>query len=123
MGSSSGTGSGSGKKRPREEGSSRDGGRPSSAAGGGSSGGARPPAREQATVGQQTSHIKNKLVRAEAYSKLKHTQKVRWGWRGVCRERRARACRGLVPSPSHAMLLPCNDGAKPLTCYVAMQPR
>jgi hypothetical protein len=30
----------------------------------------------KATLGQQTSHIKNKLVRAELYAKLKHKQKV-----------------------------------------------
>lgn len=29
------------------------------------------------SLGQQTSHIKNKLVRAELYGKLKHKQKVR----------------------------------------------
>jgi hypothetical protein len=64
MGSSS-----SGKKRPREDGSVR-----------GDAAGAAPPAdgsRGGATVGQQTSHIKNKLVRAEAYAKLKHKHKVR----------------------------------------------
>ena len=33
--------------------------------------------RGPATIGQQTSHIKNKLVRAELYAKLKHKQKVR----------------------------------------------
>lgn len=30
-----------------------------------------------ASVGQQTSYIKNKLVRAEKYAKLKHKAKVR----------------------------------------------
>jgi hypothetical protein len=29
-----------------------------------------------ATIGQQTSGIKNKLVRSETYAKLKHKQKV-----------------------------------------------
>lgn len=32
--------------------------------------------QEGASIGQQTSHIKNKLRRAELYSKLKHQQKV-----------------------------------------------
>lgn len=31
---------------------------------------------EGASIGQQTSHIKNKLRRSELYSKLKHQQKV-----------------------------------------------
>ena len=31
------------------------------------------------TIGQQTSSIKNKQVRGELYSKLKHKQKVRMG--------------------------------------------
>lgn len=30
-----------------------------------------------ASVGQQTSYIKNKLIRSEKYAKLKHKQKVR----------------------------------------------
>ena len=31
-----------------------------------------------ASIGQQTSNIKNKQVRGELYSKLKHKQKVGW---------------------------------------------
>jgi hypothetical protein len=38
--------------------------------------GTEAPPRGPATIGQQTSHIKNKLVRAELYAKLKHKQKV-----------------------------------------------
>lgn len=49
----------SSKKRPRER---DDDGPPAAAPGGG-------------TIGQQTSHIKNKLVRSETYAKLKHKQK------------------------------------------------
>ena len=32
------------------------------------------------TVGQRTSHIKNKLVRGEAYAKLKRAKSVSRGW-------------------------------------------
>jgi hypothetical protein len=52
----------SSRKRPRD---GDDAGPPVPAAG--------------ATIGQQTSHIKNKLVRSETYAKLKHKQKVRGG--------------------------------------------
>lgn len=79
-----------GKKRPRggdDGGGGRDGGArpsksPAAAAGGGGADGSG------ATIGQQTSHIRNKLVRSETYAKLKHKQKVR-----LCRVSRADASR------------------------------
>jgi hypothetical protein len=37
-----------------------------------------------ATIGQQTSGIRNKIVRSETYAKLKHKQKVRAGGRCTC---------------------------------------
>lgn len=55
----------SSKTRPRDDGDRKSG--PATAA-------AAAPA---ATIGQQTSHIKNKLVRSETYAKLKHKKKVR----------------------------------------------
>eukprot|EP00882_Tetradesmus_deserticola_P023221 GHRQ01025266.1.p1 GENE.GHRQ01025266.1~~GHRQ01025266.1.p1 ORF type:complete len:255 (+),score=124.50 GHRQ01025266.1:23-766(+) len=66
------------------------------------SGGSKQPASgSNATLGQQTSHIKNKLVRAELYAKLKHKQKKQ---KKVERKRRdAEAARaeelGLEPPP------------------------
>jgi hypothetical protein len=52
----------SSKKRPRGDG---DDAAPAPAAG--------------ATIGQQTSHIRNKLVRSETYAKLKHKKEVSMG--------------------------------------------
>lgn len=52
----------SSKKRPRDD------------AGGAKA--APAAAAAAATIGQQTSHIKNKLVRSETYAKLKHKKKV-----------------------------------------------
>jgi hypothetical protein len=66
----------SSKKRPRED----AGGKAAPTAA------AAPP-----TIGQQTSHIKNKLVRSETYAKLLHKKKVRTG------------CRGTVKHPAHYM--------------------
>ncbi len=42
---------------------------------GGGDNGSSDTKRAKATVGQQTSHIRNKLVRAELYAKLKHKKK------------------------------------------------
>ncbi len=36
-----------------------------------------PVQKGPATIGQQTSHIRNKQVRSELYAKLKHKKKVR----------------------------------------------
>lgn len=52
------------KKRKREDGD--DGGASTSGR----------EAGEKATIGMQTSGIRNKLVRSELYQKLKHKQKV-----------------------------------------------
>jgi hypothetical protein len=54
------------QKRQREEGKAADA----------SAGDKQQGSGSKATLGQQTSHIKNKLVRAELYAKLKHKQKV-----------------------------------------------
>jgi hypothetical protein len=55
-----------GQKRQREDGNTADA----------SASEKQPGSGGKATLGQQTSHIKNKLVRAELYAKLKHKQKV-----------------------------------------------
>jgi hypothetical protein len=55
-----------GEKRQREDRKPADG----------SASERQPGSGGKATIGQQTSHIKNKLVRAELYGKLKHKQKV-----------------------------------------------
>lgn len=66
-------------KRPREAGDDDGTKRARPAAGRAASASAAPGAGAAAgaTIGQQTSHIKNKLVRSETYAKLKHKQKVR----------------------------------------------
>eukprot|EP00879_Flechtneria_rotunda_P026199 GHRR01027922.1.p1 GENE.GHRR01027922.1~~GHRR01027922.1.p1 ORF type:complete len:300 (+),score=67.61 GHRR01027922.1:367-1266(+) len=62
---------------------------------------ANAPAHLAATLGQQTSHVKNKLVRAELYGKLKHKQKKQK--RAERKKRQAEAARaeelGLEPPP------------------------
>jgi hypothetical protein len=40
---------------------------------------AAPAPATGATIGQQTSHIRNKLVRSETYAKLKHKKEVSLG--------------------------------------------
>lgn len=88
------------KKRPREDGG--DARAPQAAA----------AAAAPATIGQQTSHIKNKLARSEMYAKLKHKQKVRrwclliasaasivaWGAQLLCVAYCSHACCGCILS-------------------------
>ncbi|KAF6265572.1 anticodon-binding protein [Scenedesmus sp. NREL 46B-D3] len=79
------------QKRQREDGKTAEA----------SSSDKQPGSGSKATVGQQTSHIKNKLVRAELYAKLKHKQKKQ---KKVERKKRdAEAARaeelGLEPPP------------------------
>lgn len=76
-----------GKKRGRDEDGEPEQPGPSGGSGGGP------------TIGQQTSYIRNKQVRAEKYAKLKHKQKV-WGvcgvW-GACMAPLHRAACALMP--------------------------
>ncbi len=62
-GSSENDDKGSGRHKRRRDSDADDGGEPAAPAGG-------------PTIGMQTSHIKNKLVRSETYQKLKHKQKA-----------------------------------------------
>lgn len=56
------------------------------------------PIAEAKSIGQLTSHIRNKQKREEAYGKLKHKKKV-----GLCRQMRActpaTAAGGVAPTP------------------------
>ncbi len=52
------------------------------------------PIAEAKSIGQLTSHIRNKQKREEAYGKLKHKKKV-----GLCRQMRACTLAGVAPTP------------------------
>ncbi len=71
-----------GRKRDRDAGGDAGGGdEPSRAGGGGEEGerAAQRPRRAEPSIGERTSHIKNKQRRGEVYEKLRHKAKARKG--------------------------------------------
>lgn len=75
---------GLGKKRKRDDADGDDGGGPSTSG-------------REATIGMQTSSIKNKQARSEMYAKLKHKQKVCLNPTRVCSVHAWLACHEQVP--------------------------